>query len=113
MRRGQLWVASFKPFRGREVGKARPCLILQADWLNTESPGTIIVLPLTSQLWDDADALRVEIPARGRLRKPSWVMVDKIQALDSRRFRDGPLSSLEDSEMILIERKLQAVLGML
>jgi len=113
MRRGQVWVASFKPFRGREVGKARPCVILQADWLLSETPGTVIVLPLTSQLWDGADALRVEIPTRGRLRKSSWVMVDKIQALDARRFRNGPLGSLDDSEMTLIEEKLLAVLGML
>jgi len=112
VQRGQVWVASFKPFRGREVGKARPCAILQADWLTLESPGTVIVLPLTSQLWAGAEALRVEVPPRGRLRKPSWVMVDKIQALDAGRFSDGPLARLDDAEMALIEQKLQAVLGM-
>lgn len=113
MRRGQIWVASFKPFRGREVGKARPCVILQADWLNAESSGTVIVLPLTSQLWDGADALRLEIPARGRLRKSSWVMVDKFQALDASRFRDGPLGGLTDEEMAALEQRLKAVMGML
>lgn len=116
MQRGQVWVASFKPYRGqegREVGKARPCVILQADWLTQESPGTLIVLPLTSQLWAGADALRVELPPRGRLRRPSWVMVDKIQTLDARRFGDGPLAQLDEAEMAVIEQKLQAVLGML
>jgi len=112
MQRNQIWVASFKPWRGKEVGKARPCLIVQADWLTTETAGTIIVLPLTSRLWTDAEALRVEVSARGRLRKTSWVMVDKIQALDSGRFRDGPLAILDDSEMAVIEQRLQAVLGM-
>jgi len=112
MQRGQVWVASFKPFRGREVGKARPCVILQADWLTLESPGTVIVLPLTSQLWAGADALRVEISPRGRLRKPSWVMIDKIQALDTGRFSDGPIAQLDEPEMARIDQKLQAVLGM-
>ena len=113
VQRGQIWVASFRPYRGREVGKARPCMVLQADWLTSESPGTVIVLPLTSQLWSNAEALRVEVAARGRLRKSSWVMVDKMQALDTGRFRDGPLGSLNDTEMAVIERKLTAVLGML
>lgn len=113
MQRGQVWVASFKPFRGREIGKARPCVILQADWLTLESTGTVIVLPLTSQLWAGAGALRVEVPPRGRLRKPSWVMIDKIQALDTGRFGDGPLAQLDEPEMALIDKKLQAVLGML
>lgn len=112
MQRGQIWVASFKPFRGREVGKARPCVIFQADWLSAEAAGTVIVLPLTSQLWDGAEALRVEVPQRGRLRKKSWVMIDKIQALDASRFRHGPLGSLEESEMAAIEGRLRAVLGM-
>lgn len=113
MQRGEVWVASFKPFRGREVGKARPCVIVQADWLTLESTGTLIVLPLTSQLWAGAEALRVKIPPRGRLRKASWVMIDKIQALDAGRFSDGPLARLEGPEMALIDQKLQAVLGML
>ncbi|MEE4640001.1 MAG: type II toxin-antitoxin system PemK/MazF family toxin [Wenzhouxiangella sp.] len=112
MQRGQVWVASFKPFRGREVGKARPCVILQADWLTLESPGTVIVLPLTSQLWAGADALRVEIPPRGRLRKPCWVMIDKVQVLDVGRFSEGPLAQLDQPEMTLIGQKLQVILGM-
>lgn len=113
MQRGQIWVASFKPWRGMEVGKTRPCVIVQADWLLSESPGTVIVLPLTSQLWTGAEALRVEIDPRGRLRKSSWVMVDKLQTLDVNRFRDGPLGSLSKAEMTVIEQKLQSVLGML
>ena len=113
MQRGEVWVASFKPFRGREVGKARPCVIVQADWLTLESPGTLIVLPLTSQLWAGADALRVEVPPRGRLRKPSWVMIDKIQALDAGRFSEGPLARLDEPEMAVIDKKMQAVLGLL
>ena len=113
MRRGQNWVASFRPWCGTEVGKARPCVIMQADGLTMEAPGTVIVLPLTSQLWKDADALLMEVAARGRLRKSSWVMIDKVQALETSRFRDGPLGSLTDDELATVEEKLRAVMGML
>lgn len=113
MRRGEIWVASFKPWRGTEIGKARPCVILQADWLTDKSVGTVIVLPLTAQLWAGAEGLRVEIRPRQRLRKPSWVMIEKIQSLDAGRFREGPLATLESDEIALIEQKLKGVLGML
>jgi len=113
MRWGEIWVASFKPWRGKEVGKARPCVLVQADWLTAETAGTLVVLPLTSQLWKGAEALRLEISPRGRLRESSWVMIDKIQALDAGRFRDGPLGALDASEMIVIEQKLKIVLGMI
>lgn len=111
MRRGEIWVASFRPWRGKEVGKARPSVVLQADWLSLEDAGTVIVLPLTSQLWSGADALRLEIAPRERLRQPSWVMIDKIQALDIGRFKDGPLATLSDQEMHIIEQRLRSVLG--
>ena len=55
----------------------------------------------------------MEVSPRGRLRKSSWVMIDKIQALDAGRFREGPLGSLDDSEMAVIEQKLKAVLGVM
>ena len=113
MQRGEIWVSSFKPWRGMEVGKARPCVVVQADWLTAETAGTIIVLPLTSQLWNGAEALRVEVSPRGRLRKPSWVIIDKIQALEAGRFHEGPLGCLDGSEMAVIEQKLKAVLGMM
>jgi mRNA-degrading endonuclease toxin of MazEF toxin-antitoxin module len=40
-------------------------------------------------------------------------MIDQLQALDTRRFKDGPLGHLAGSEMTLIEQRLTAVLGML
>lgn len=113
IRRGEIWVASFRPWRDREVGKARPGLVLQADWLNDEQTGTVILLPLTSQLWADTEPLRLPVSPRDRLKKPSWVMIDKIQAIDHRRLSEGPLASLTADEMAGVEQSLRAVLGML
>ena len=55
----------------------------------------------------------MEVRPRGRLRKPSWVMIDNIQALDAGRFREAPLGSLDNSEMAVIEQKLKPVLGVM
>ena len=65
MRRGEIWVANLNPNRGNEVGKIRPVLILQADFLIGQGEPTLVVLPLTTQVRKSKEPLHVTIPARG------------------------------------------------
>lgn len=113
MRRGEIWVASFRPWRGREVGKSRPCVILQADWLTEMNSGTILALPMTAQLRPGSEPLRIPIAPRGRLKKTSHVMVDKLRALDRGHFGESPIANLDPEELTAVERSLKAVLGLL
>ena len=111
IRRGQVWIANLNPNRGREVGKTRPVLVIQGDWLSAAQERTVVVLPLTSQVRPEAEPLRVVIHARGGLRVDSQVIVDQPRTLDRERLGDGPLTELSDSEMTDVERSLLAVLG--
>jgi mRNA interferase MazF len=113
MRRGEVWVASFRPWRRREVGKVRPCLLVQADWLTQSGCVTVLVLPLTSRSpHEGTEHLRIPLPARDRLKRPCFVMVDKMRAIDRAVLGDGPLTTLTRDEMTDVERPLRAVLGM-
>ncbi len=112
MRRGEVWVASFRPWRGREVGKVRPCLLVQADWLTRVGGATVLVLPLTTRSRAGFERLRIPLPARDRLRRPCFVMVDKMRAVDRDLFGEGPLTTLTREEMNGVEKSLRAVLGM-
>lgn len=112
MHRGEVWVANFSPWRGQEVGKARPSLILQADWLTNMNSETILVLPLTTQLWQGSEQLRIPLAARDRIKQPCYIMVDKMRAIDRRQFGQGPLTALNSEEMAVVERRLATVLGM-
>jgi mRNA interferase MazF len=40
MRRGEIWVANLNPTRGAEIGKVRPVLVLQSDWLTAAGSDT-------------------------------------------------------------------------
>ena len=112
MRRGEVWVASFRPWRRREVGKVRPCLLVQDDWLTQAGCVTVLVLPLTSQSpRDGAERLRIPLPARDRLKRLCFVMVDKMRAIDRAVLGDGPLTTLTREEMANVEKSLRAVLG--
>jgi len=114
MRRGEIWVASFRPWRRRESGKVRPCLVVQADWLTQAGCVTVLVLPLTTRpRHAGSEHLRIPLPARDRIERPCFVMVDKMRTIDRGLLREGPLTTLDRAEMSTVERSLRAVLGML
>jgi mRNA interferase MazF len=112
MRRGEVWLGNLNPNRGAEVGKIRPVLIVQADFLIAQGDPTIIVLPLTTTVRRSKEPLHVTIPARERLEETCQVMPEAPRTLDRRRLIEGPLTRLTDMEMQAVERSLKAVLGM-
>lgn len=112
IRRGEIWVANLNPTRGAEVGKIRPVLVLQADWLTEQDSPTIVIVPLSTQVRPELVALRVTIPARDRLLKDCQAIPEKIRALDRRRFGAGPLTQATEKELALIEQRVSAVIGL-
>jgi mRNA interferase MazF len=75
-----------------EVGKVRPVVVIQADLLTAAGLATWLVVPLTSQRRQGAEALRVPIRARDRL-------------------GDGPLTALSAVEMAALEEARRGVMG--
>ena len=109
-KRGEIWLADLNPRRGTEPGKTRPVLIIQAQaLLDAEHPSTLVV-PLTTQLVDDAEPLRIRIRASGGLRKDSDALIDQVRAIDNRRLVQGPLSRLQAPQLEAIGHALLEVL---
>ncbi len=113
MRRGEIWVGNLNPNRGRETGKVRPVLILQADFLLAQGEPTVIVLPLTTQVRPSKAPLRVTVAARDRLRETCQVIPEQPRTLDRSRLSEGPLTRLTAEEMSAVERSFKAVTGLL
>lgn len=112
MRRGEIWTANLNPSRGREIGKIRPVLIVQADELIDAGTPMVVVLPLTTHVYPEFKLWRVTVPARGRLEEVCQVVVDQPRALDRTRIGEGPLAVLTPAELAAVERSLRVVLGM-
>ncbi len=110
VRRGEVWVGNLNPTRGKETGKVRPVLILQADAYTDSGARTVIVLPLSARA-PDGNPLHVFIPARDRLLQDSVVLVEQPRTLDRNRIGDGPLTYLRPAEMSLVEKAFLAVVG--
>lgn len=113
MRRGEVWLGNLNPNRGAEIGKVRPVLIVQADFLIAQGDPVVIVLPLTTQVRQSKEPLHVTIPARDDLVETCQVMPEAPRTLDRKRLVKGPLARLTGAEMQAVERSLKAVLGLL
>jgi mRNA interferase MazF len=111
-KRGEIWFADLNPRRGTEPGKTRPVLIVQAQaLLDAEHPLTVVV-PLTTQLVDDAEPLRIRIRASKALKKDSDALIDQVRAIDNRRLVQGPLARLSPQQLDTIAQALLEVLDL-
>ena len=73
-------------------------------------PSTVI-LPLTTNLLEDAAPLRFRLLARDGLDKDSDVLIDQVRAIDNRRLVGGPLAELSETELDSVYKALGQVMG--
>jgi mRNA interferase MazF len=111
--RGEVWLANLNPRRGTEPGKTRPVLIVQAQALLDAGHPSTLIIPLTTNLIDDAEPLRIRVPAQSSLRHASDLLIDQLRAIDNRRLVQGPLARLDDATMGRVAAALREVLDLL
>lgn len=112
-KRGEIWLADLAPRHGTEPGKTRPVLVIQAQALLDAQHPSSVVIPLTTNLIEDAEPLRVRVPAADRLRRPSDLLIDQIRAIDNQRLIQGPLTQLPDSLFVKVADAIREVLGLI
>lgn len=109
---GEVWLANLDPGRGTEPGKVRPVLILQNQaLLDADHPSTLII-PLTTNLIEGAEPLRLRVFAQGCLDKDSDLLVDQLRAIDNKRLIEGPLLRLDDEALGRVCQAVGEVLGL-
>jgi len=111
-RRGGIYLANFNPSKGTEPGKIRPCIVMQSNLLNETGHPSTTVIPLTSQLIEDAVPLRYRIAAREGLESDSDIMLDQTRTIDNRRVASGLLTMLTEHEITEVETYWRIVLGL-
>jgi mRNA interferase MazF len=111
-KRGEIWLANLEPKMGTEPGKTRPVLIVQAQaLLDAQHPSTLIV-PLTTNLVNDAEPLRLRVSAADRLRRDSDLLIDQLRAIDNRRLIQGPITKLSSVVMARVHEAIADVLDL-
>jgi mRNA interferase MazF len=109
---GEIWLANLNPGRGSEPGKTRPVLILQNQALLDANHPSTLVIPLTTNLVEDSEPLRIRIIATNKLDKDSDLLLDQMRAIDNTRLIEGPLHRLDDAKMHDVYSAVVEVMGM-
>lgn len=109
--RGDVVLARLNPNQGAEIGKIRPVVILTQTALIQAGLPMVMVVPLTTQFWPTLKAFRIEIPARERLLKPSYAVLEQARSIDKNRIQPDVLTRLTQQELKEIDSKLKLMLG--
>ena len=82
----EIWIADLNPQIGTEPGKTRPVLIIQSNLLNKIPHPSTIVCPLTTQVEEEAEILRVHLKKGiANLHENCDIMIDQVRSIDNKR----------------------------
>ena len=79
MNTGDIWLAQFAPTVGSEIRKARPCVVVSPNEMNTHLR-TVIVAPMTTG--SRPAGFRIALTFQG---KQGLIVLDQIRTLDRAR----------------------------
>ena len=103
IKQGEIYLVNFGKKYNSEIGKIRPAVILQNNFLNRTVESKlyrqVLVIPLsTVQIEDD---FRMKIIARDRLEKDSFIISNWVCTLDFENIlvEKGGLTKLNSSEL--------------
>lgn len=84
-----VYTVDLEPRVGTKPGKQRPCLAIQPNEFSLNGLESTVVLPITTNLINDAFPLRVRIPKEmAGLHKDSDIIMDQILAWDNTLFQN-------------------------
>ena len=109
--KGEIWLANLNPSkRPNEMGKVRPVVIWQGNILNHSDYPTVIVIPLSTQLIDDAEPIRMRIRQRESLDRDSDLIVTQVRAIDKERLI-GKLGMLSTREIRKVRELFEEIVN--
>ena len=108
---GEIWWADLGEPVGSAPGYRRPVLVVQCDAMNASNIGTVVCVPLTSNLrWSEAPG-NVTLTARATgLPKDSVANVSLIVALDKEQLTER-VSKIARRQFDLVLAGIDVVLG--
>lgn len=111
MTRGEIWWADFGIPFGSEPGFKRPVIIIQDDSFNQSNINTVVVIPLTTNLFlAEAPGNIFLHKDEYKLSKDSVAIVSQLSVLDKRRLLEK-IIKLDRNTICEIEDGIKLVLG--
>jgi len=115
IRRGEIYLADLGNVRHTDIGKIRPVLIFQNDYLNRMVDdglyGEVIIVPLSST--SAVSDFTIQLAPRDRLRKQSTILCHAVKMIATKRLLTdrGLLTRLSEHELKQVERRVLYAMG--
>jgi len=107
--KGDIYLVNFNPSKGGEIGKLRPAIIMSSEEENSML-STVIVIPLSTVIEDNALPYRYPITKREKLKEKSDACIYEIRALSKVRVKEK-LGQITQNELKFIQKALCEILG--
>lgn len=108
----EIWIADLNPQIGTETVKTRPVLIVQTNLLNKIKHPSTIICPITTNVIQNSDILRVHIiKGQANLNQDCDIMIDQIRAIDNKRLMKK-IGDLPKNLINLVNENLMIIIDM-
>ena len=110
IRQGEIYLADFGKRYNSEIGKIRPAVVMQNNFLNRALPKAkykgVLVIPLTSD--DVLTEYKIKIAKRDRLNKDSYIIANWLCTLDLEHILidKGLITTLTSTEFKMLKQKV-------
>ncbi|MCE5239335.1 type II toxin-antitoxin system PemK/MazF family toxin [bacterium] len=108
--RGEVWMADLEPVRGHEQGGRRPALVISSDRLNHSRAEIVVVVPLTTKLFNLATHVPLN-PPEGGVTRPSHIKCEDLRSLSAERLGER-LGRVDAGTMAAVEHRLRLLLAL-
>ena len=114
IRQGEIYLVDFGQKYNSEIGKIRPAVVMQNNFLNRSLPKAkhkgVLVIPLTSD--DIVTEYKIKITKRGNLKKDSFMIANWICTLDFEHILvdRGLIAKLDEDEFELLKQRVCALM---
>jgi mRNA interferase MazF len=111
IKRGDILLVDLEPVKGSEQGKVRPCLVIQNDVGNKNSPTTIVVA-ITSQTQKQFPFTTLITKADSNLKNDSVVLCNQIRTISTKERTISRIGKLNSKVMNRVDNALKISLGL-
>ncbi len=108
--RGDIWLATLDPVRGREQAGTRPVVIISEDEFNDCPAGLVVIVPFTTRDRGVPSHVPVEKGGSG-LKRRSFIMCEQVRSTSKKRLLKR-LGNVSDNTMSEVENTLRHLLDL-
>lgn len=110
MKRGEIWLVSLDPIKGREQAGTRPALVISVEPFNNSGLELVVVCPVTSKNKGFPTHVPIKVEESG-LDRDSYIKAEDIRSVSTQRLIKA-IGQIPADKLVEVEICLKRILGL-